>query len=224
MTESKQPISPVDSVIFDMDGLLIDSESLAMDALESAGAEMGFDTPLSFCQTMIGVPIDQCRRLASERFGADFPLDVYFQTADKHLAAFVAAGRLQLKPGVGELLSLLEEQGISKAVATSSSQPKADHHLEHAGIRHRFDAIITRDDVARGKPNPDPYLRAAEVLTTPLDRCLALEDSYNGVRAAYAAGIRVIMVPDLLAPTDEMHEKTFMVVKNLHAVVDLLRA
>ena len=224
MIPLQQPMLSIESVIFDMDGLLIDTESLAMSALASAGAEMGYDMPTVFCELMIGVPIDHSRALAHERFGDDFPLDAFFKTADAHLAVLVDAGRLQLKPGVLELLSLLDQQNIRKAVATSSSQPKADRHLELTGIRDRFDAIITRDDVARGKPNPDPFLRAAEVLSTSPDRCLALEDSYNGVRAAHAAGMRVIMVPDLLQPTDEMHEKTFMVVKNLHAVVSWLQS
>ncbi|HYP57303.1 MAG TPA: HAD family phosphatase [Beijerinckia sp.] len=223
MSTSTQIGLSVDSVIFDMDGLLIDTESLAMSALASAGTEMGYEMPFSFCQLMIGVPMDHCRALVVEKFGKNFPLDAYFATSDRHLAKMVEAGRLQLKAGVQELLLVLEEQGISKAVATSSSRLKADHHLELIGIRDRFDTIVTRDDVARGKPNPDPFLRAAESLKTPPDRCLVLEDSYNGVRAAHAAGMRVIMVPDLLGPTDEMYEKALMIVEDLHFVAGLLR-
>jgi HAD superfamily hydrolase (TIGR01509 family) len=213
----------VDSVIFDMDGLLIDTERLAMRALASAGAEISYEMPASFCHLMIGVPIDHNRRLVIERFGNDFPVDSYFTTADRHFTAMIDSGLLRLKPGVLELLSLLEQSGISTAVATSSSRQKAVHHLELTGIHDRFDAIITRDDVTRGKPDPDPFLRAAEALGAKPDRCLALEDSHNGVRAAHAAGMRVIMVPDLLAPTDEMHEKAFMVVKDLFFVADFMR-
>ncbi|ACB94584.1 HAD family hydrolase [Beijerinckia indica] len=224
MTASEQTWVAPQSVIFDMDGLLIDSESLAMKALNKAGEEMGYDTPFSFCQAMIGVPIDRCRSLVAERFGEDFPLDLYFATSDKHFTSLVEAGHLQLKAGVENLLGALEEQGISKAVATSSSRRKADHHLELIGIRERFSAIITRDDVQRGKPDPDPFLRAAEALQTPPERCLVLEDSHNGVRAAHAAGMRVIMVPDLLGPTDEMLEKVFMVADDLNVVAELIRS
>jgi HAD superfamily hydrolase (TIGR01509 family) len=223
MLSSTQPALSVESVIFDMDGLLIDTESLAMQALVSAGAEISYEMPVSFCHLMIGVPLDHNRKLVIERFGDDFPVDSYFTTADRHFTALINSGLLRLKPGVLELLSLLEQTGIRKAVATSSARHKADHHLELTGIRERFDAIITRDDVICGKPNPDPFLRAAEALGTRPDHCLALEDSYNGVRAAYAAGMRVIMVPDLLEPTDEMHEKAFMVMKNLYFVADHMR-
>ncbi|WP_034993669.1 HAD family hydrolase [Beijerinckia mobilis] len=211
------------SVIFDMDGLLIDSESLAMRALVRSGEELGYDTPLDFCQLMIGAPIDHCRRLVTERFGADFPLERYFETSDKHFTALIDDGQLQLKAGVRNLLDTLEEKGINKAVATSSSRRKADHHLELIGIRDRFSAIITRDDVERGKPSPDPFLRAAQALKTPPEECLALEDSHNGVRAAHAAGMRVIMVPDLLGPNDEMLEKAYMIAENLNIVADLIR-
>jgi len=215
-------IADFDAVIFDMDGLLIDTESLAMAALAEAGKDMGYDMPSAFCMSMIGVPIDHCRKLVTERFGADFPLDTYFSNMDTRLVAMIEAGQLQMKIGVIELLATLEKHGIAKAVATSSSRAKADKHLQLVGIRDRFDTIVTRDDVERGKPNPDPYLRAAERLNLAPERCLALEDSYNGVRAAHAANMRVIMIPDLLGPTDEMQTKALLIAKDLHFICTLV--
>jgi len=212
-----------DAVIFDMDGLLIDTESLAMAALAETAKSMGYDMPETFCTLMIGVPMDHCSKLMTERFGTDFPLDAYFSKTDMHLAAMIEAGQLQLKTGVRELLSALDTHNIPKAIATSSSRGKADKHLRHAGILERFDIIVTRDDVERGKPHPDPFLRAAERLDLAPERCLALEDSYNGVRAAHAANMQVIMVPDLLTPTDEMHAKAFMIAKDLHLVRNLVQ-
>lgn len=215
MTFDLQTQAPVEAIIFDMDGLLLDSESLAMDALVSAGIALGYDMPRAFCYQMIGAPADKCHRLTQEAYGFDFPLQEYFATQEQHLRDLVDAGKLRLKTGALALLDELDRQGIACAIATSSSRTRTDHHLALAGIAGRFAHIVTRDDVTRGKPNPDPYLKAASILGVMPAACLALEDSYNGVRAAHAAGIRVIMVPDLLPPTPEMHEKAAHIVETL---------
>jgi HAD superfamily hydrolase (TIGR01509 family) len=185
---------------------------------------MGYTIPEAFCHTLIGAPMDLCHALTRASFGKDFPVQLYFETADVYLAGFVDTGLLQLKAGVSELLTLLEARNIRKAVATSSSRQKAERQLERVSLLDRFEAIVTRDDVARGKPNPDLFLRAAEKLETSPERCLVLEDSYNGVRAAHAAGMRVIMVPDLLQPTMEMEAKAYRIVASLHAVAALLQS
>lgn len=222
MTHASRETNPIHAVIFDMDGLLLDSESLAMDALVSAGTELGYDMPRAFCHLMIGAPADTCRELTTERYGADFPLEDYFRTQEVHLRALVDAGRMQLKIGVLELLDYLDERGLRRAIATSSSRTRTDHHLGLVGLAQRFEHIVTRDDVTRGKPNPDPYLVAAEKLGVTPAHCLALEDSYNGIRAAHAARMRVLMVPDLLQATDEMHAKANRVVRSLHDVIAYL--
>ncbi len=214
--------APVRAVIFDMDGLLLDSETLAMESLVSAGTALGYDIPYSFCRRMIGMPADTCREMVLSTYGRDFPLQQYFQVHEEHLRQLVDGGRLGLKKGVVELLDYLDRHGIPRAIATSSSRSRTDHHLDLVGLTARFDHIVTRDDVSKGKPWPEPYLTAADKLGVPPAECLALEDSYNGVRAAHAAGIRVIMVPDLLDPIEEMHEKALHVVEDLHRVVDYL--
>ena len=208
----------IDAVIFDMDGLLLDSEVLAIESLRRAGSSFGHELPVEFCHRMIGTPLDHCRALVAERFGDAFPLDRYFAVQEAHLETLVASGRLALKAGVAELLDALDAHAIPRAIATSSSRARTDRHLGLVGIAERFDAIVTRDDVARGKPNPDPFLKAASLLGVPPARCLALEDSHNGIRAAHAAGMRVVMVPDLLAPTDEIGGLAHRVVDSLHEV------
>lgn len=215
-------MSTIDAVIFDMDGLILDTESLAMDALVSAGAELGYDMPRSFCHLMIGAPADRCRALVVERYGAEFPLERYFDLQEIHLRRLVDAGRMQLKRGVLELLDWLDAHRIRRAIATSSSRARTDHHLGLMGIAQRFEHIVTRDDVARGKPNPDPFLTAAGKLGVAPAHCLVLEDSYNGIRAAHAAQMRVIMVPDLLDPTDEIRDLAHRVVTSLHDVIAFL--
>lgn len=217
-------LQPFAAVVFDMDGLLVDTESLAMRSLMQVATEMNIDAPETFCHTMIGVPADHCRLLVQERFGPDFPADRYLSAASRHMEALIEAGALALKPGVLELLADLEALGIGKAVATSSSRAKADHHLRCTGILPRFDAVITRDDVERGKPHPDLFLKAAQDLSVPAENCLAFEDSYNGVRAARAAGMTVVMVPDLLPPTEEMRAHCAAIITNLHAARPLVSA
>jgi HAD superfamily hydrolase (TIGR01509 family) len=125
---------------------------------------------------------------------------------------------------VVELLDFLKARKVPCAVATSSARDKADHHLQAAGIARCFDAIVTRDEVARGKPFPDLYRHAAQRLGAAAESCLALEDSYNGVRAAAAAGMPVVMVPDLLPPTEEMESLCHAILADLHEVMEMLAA
>jgi len=214
---------PIDGVIFDMDGLLLDSESLAMDALVSAGAALGVDMPMSFCRGMIGVPADGCRTMVRETYGADFPIDDFFRLQEEHLRDFVDAGRLLLKNGVEPLLDYLDAHKIPRAIATSSSRYRTDHHLKLVGLFDRFDAIVTRDDVSRGKPDPEPYLTAAKKIGIDPRLCLALEDSHSGARAAHAAGIRVIVIPDMLEPNDEIRGKALEIMHDLHAALEYIK-
>src|SRR6202030_2136360 len=114
-----------------------------------------------------------------------------------------------------ELLDLLDRLRMPRAIATSSSHPTIDHHLSACDLKGRFDAMVGRGDYERGKPAPDPYLRAAELLGIEPHHCLALEDSFNGVRSASSAGMMTIMVPDLLEPTDDIRRLCTMIATDL---------
>jgi HAD superfamily hydrolase (TIGR01509 family) len=134
------------------------------------------------------------------------------------MEVLVQSGLLKLKPGVLELLRDMDRAGLRRAVATSSSRSKALGHLQQAGILSRFEAVVTRDDVQRGKPHPDLFLAAAACLDVAPGACVAFEDSYNGVRAAEAAGMTVVMVPDILPPTPEMQRRCAAIIESLGAV------
>ncbi|MFI4976141.1 MAG: HAD family hydrolase [Caulobacterales bacterium] len=212
---------PILAVVFDMDGLLIDTETLYRDAIMGAARAMGAELPLPLFHRMIGVPIARNREQLAEHFGPDFDIDALLAGAGKRFQEEVDFETL-VKVGVRELLDFLDEAGIPRAVATSSPHESVQAHLGPVGLLHRFQAVVARGDYATGKPAPDPFLRAAALLVVDPTDCLALEDSHNGVRAAHAAGMMTIMVPDLLQPTDEMHEKCVAVAQSLHHVRDII--
>jgi HAD superfamily hydrolase (TIGR01509 family) len=212
---------PVEAVLFDMDGLLVDTESIYRDAILAEAETRGRPMPLSLFLQMVGLPGHASDELARGHFGADVDLGAYNNEVDARVKERLEAG-VALKQGVIELLDLLDELNMPRAIVTSSSHETVKAHLGRTGIVPRFHAVIARGDYARGKPHPDPFLRAAEILNRPAARCLVLEDSHNGIRAAHAAGMSAIMVPDLLEATEEMRGLCFAIVETLHEVRDAL--
>jgi HAD superfamily hydrolase (TIGR01509 family) len=213
----------VKAVVFDMDGLLVDSEVVYCEALTVQAAEMGHDLPLAVMKRMIGHTWAGSADVLREHFGPDFDTDL-MRTGSVEKFYALAQAEIALKTGVIELLDHLDAAGIPRAIATSSRRVDVDHHLGAHGLQARFDAIKAHGDYARGKPHPDPYLRAAEALGVAPEDCLALEDSHNGVRAAAAAGMMTIMVPDMLDPTEEMRTLCVRIARDLHEVRELLEA
>lgn len=211
------------AVVFDMDGLLCDTEVVYRDSMFATAREHGHEMPLSLFKSMIGLPGPSSDRKVLDHFGEDFPLQAFNTRVMEHVDLACEAG-IALKAGVIELLDHLDELGLPRAIATSSSHRGVEAHLSRSGIIPRFNTIVARGDYALGKPNPDPFLTAAGRLGVDPRDCLALEDSHNGVRAAAAAGMMTIMVPDLLDPTEEMHGLCIRIAKDLHEVEALIRA
>ncbi len=213
------PFNPQDlqAVIFDMDGVLIDSEVLYKKFAFETFKELGFTLTEELHLSTVGVPGPDGEALVRAAMGETFP----YQEFDYVWRGKVAAAMMEhvpLKPGVREFLVLLEELEIPTAVATSSSHEEAHHHLSRADLLHHFSALITGDQVDNGKPHPEPFLLAAERLEVEPESCLALEDSHNGVRAAHGAGMQTIMVPDLLDATPEMERLTIAIMEDLNKV------
>ncbi len=205
------------AVVFDMDGLLIDSEALYFTAMRAAATDMGREMPRELYLRMIGLTWADNQRQVLEHFGAGFDSDGFLEGTRHHFHQLTEA-EVALKAGVLEILEALDGLGLPRAIATSSRRADVDRHLGHHGLLGRFDAILAHGDYARPKPNPDPYLLAAERLGVAPDECLALEDSHNGVRAAAAAGMMTVMVPDMLEPTAEMHDLCVRIAADLHEV------
>jgi len=212
-----------EAVVFDMDGLLFDTETLYVEAAVTTLTELGHDASTEIILRTTGGPWTQTRQLLLEHFGPAFPADDFVTVWIRNFRV-LAEARLALKPGVLELLDLLDRLGVPKAIATSSSHATVQHHLAAHNLTDRFDAIAAAGDYAAGKPAPDPFLLAAERVGVDPAYCLALEDSYNGVRSASAAGMMAVMVPDLLPPTDEIRALCTLVAGDLHEVRELILA
>lgn len=213
----------VGAVLLDMDGTLIDTERVYLDSLVAALEAHGYtDDTVTLCQAMVGLPGPECEALLYARYGDSFPLAEISKAFIVNRDEFLAAG-MPLKSGAVELLDALQAAECPMAIVTSSSQRTTEAHLTLAGIRHRFETILTRDDVARGKPSPDLYLLAAARFGLKPEVCVAVEDSNHGVTAALAAGAITIMVPDMVTPTQESRARCAAIVPHLGAALDVLR-
>jgi HAD superfamily hydrolase (TIGR01509 family) len=212
----------IEAVLLDMDGTLVDTERVYIESLTEVLTDLGLPDALATCHTMIGLPGPECQALLIARYGDALPMaDINRAFAAKRDARF--ASGLPVKAGTVELLDSLRDARCRVAVVTSSSRKTADQHLTLAGIRARFDTILTRDDVARGKPSPDLYLLAAQRMRSAPQNCVAVEDSSVGVTSAFTAGAITLMVPDLLQPDEDTRDKCAAVLPDLHAVLTTMQ-
>ena len=209
------------AVIFDMDGLLFDTVALHEEAAGLAARDVALKMTPEIFRSLVGLPGPAGKARLLQHFGPSFPIDIFFEARRGHFYAMVDT-RLVLKPGVLELLDTLDALGLPRAIATSSSHKTVRHHLSFHDLGARFHHVVAQGDYTAGKPAPDPYLTAAKRLGVAPGLCLALEDSHNGVRSASAAGMMTIMVPDLLEATDEIRGLCTIVVRDLHAVRNLV--
>ena len=213
----------VEGVLFDMDGLLFDTEAVYLAALLDAATAVGVRMPVAFGHAMIGVPGPDCDAMIRAHFGPDFPSAEYDLAYDAAVLRGLEAG-IPPKPGVTELLDYLEGRGLPVAIATSSGRPTVERYLARAGLSHRFPVSVTRHDVTHCKPHPELFATAAARLGLAPGACLALEDSHHGVHSAHAAGAMTVMVPDLLAADDAIRALCVTVARDLHEVREMLRA
>ena len=211
------------AVIFDMDGTLHDTETIYDRAQRDAATALGYSVSDAFWHSLIGIPGIESDAMLRAHLGPDFPFDRFDRDYCARRDAMLADG-VTWKPGVGDILDDLAARGVPVAVATSASRRTAEIHLARSGLRARFEIVVTRDDVARGKPHPDPFLLAAASLAIAPEHCLVIEDAFTGIRAAHAAGMMPVLVPDILVPTEEIRALCVAVLPDLHAVRALLAA
>ena len=214
------PVLP-QAVIFDMDGLMLDSERALLGCLAQAGADAGHDLPEDLLLSLIGSSDAVTRQIIASRVGAE-SVDALLRDSYARYDGIVAGG-VPHRPGIIDLLDTLAAHGVPRAVATSTRRPLALRKLETAGLLPYFEHVATSSDVAHAKPAPDIYLLAAHKLGVEPAQCLALEDSPTGVRAALAAGMTVIQIPDLLEPDETVRALGHAISGSLHEVRGLLQ-
>ncbi|MEM7134059.1 MAG: HAD family phosphatase [Chloroflexota bacterium] len=217
-----QSYPEIHAVIFDMDGLMLDTERIAQEAWQQAGQEWGFELPDEIYLQAVGRTAKDTGMIFRSAFGPDFPFDAMYDRKQALLHQAIEEGNVPTKPGLFELLDFLEERQMPKAVATSTARPVALTKLTKTKLLGHFPVIVCGNEVAIGKPAPDIFLVAAEQLGANPATTLVLEDSVAGIKAAHAAGMIPVNIPDLKEPSDEVRALAYRILSNLHEVKNLL--
>ena len=212
------------AVIFDMDGVLIDSERVIRRAAQLAGLDFGQEIADAWFDEVIGLPGVRVEAALRELFGPGFPMDDYRLRFQRHYAAHIDRHGMQSKPGVPELLQDLAAGGVPVAVATQTRSGHAQAALASAGLLEYLPVCVTGDLVASPKPAPDVFLRAAAELGVDPAACIALEDSEIGIRAAVAAGMWTLMIPDLKPASAEAARLVREILPSMPQAADRVRA
>ena len=205
-------------VIFDMDGLLFDTESLYLKAWPAVGKMMGLPVTLEVCRKAVGLCNEDHERLFQVHYGPAFTMEKALPLMEAWMREYLDQNRLPVKPGAKELLEKLREKGISTAVGSSNLQYVVEEFLELADFCRYFDTWVTGDMVEEKKPAPDIFLRAAKELGLPPERCLVLEDSPVGAEGAWRAGCITAVVPDQIMPDEETRGRVWRIFSSLEQV------
>jgi len=190
--------------VFDMDGLIFDSERIVQRSWNISGQELGLGNVGEHIYHTLGMNRASRKRYYEENIREDFPFDEFSVLTRKNFFKIVETEGLPMKPGVKEILQFGKENGMKLALATSSSRDYAMKCLKDAGIDTYFDGIVCGDMVSHSKPDPEIYLRACELAGVDPKDAVAFEDAPAGVEAAYRAGMKVVMVPDLVEPSEKV--------------------
>ncbi len=192
-------------VLFDMDGVIFDSEKLILEGWQQVATDAGIPDIEGMLAQCFGTNEAATKKIFAEHYGDDFPYDAHKAKVRTYFfSVYDALGHLPLKPGVADILSFLRQRHVKIALATSTRAALAQKELADAGIDGYFDVVVGGDMVARSKPAPDIFLSAAEAIQLLPEDCYVIEDSYHGIRAAASANARPIMVPDQVASDEEM--------------------
>lgn len=209
-----------EAVIFDMDGLIFDTESIYSMSWKEAAVEQGYYISDDLYKSLLGLRTDEAYNKLISKFGNEFNSDLFHVRSNYYWYNYVKSG-VPRKKGLNNVLDYLNNYKIPKAIATSSSREKSIFSLGE--IAGQFDVIVCGEDIQRGKPHPDIFLSAARQLDVIPCRCIVLEDSPLGIYAAKRAGMIPIMVPDLIKPSGDTIQKAFCICNSLQDVVALFK-
>lgn len=214
----------IKAIIFDMDGLMIDSERVTFECYQERLKDMNLTMDEEFYKTLLGKPIKGIYQRFYDVYGNDFPIENVIQDVHQLMAERFETEGVPVKKGLVELLHYLKDNNYKTIVATSSNRDRVDKILAQAKITEFFDDSICGDEVTKGKPNPEVFLKSCQKLGVNVDEAIVLEDSEAGIQASYDANIKVICIPDMKYPEKHYEEKTFKILKDLTEVTAYLKS
>ncbi|MCR4890215.1 MAG: HAD family phosphatase [Ruminococcus sp.] len=194
----------ITGAVFDMDGLMIDTEKLYLRYWKQAAADFGYDMQDEHVYAIRSLARKYSIPKLKSFFGEDFPTEDVRARRTELINAHIRDNGIELKKGLFELLDWLKAHGVKLAVATATPRERAEMYLKKINALDYFDAVICGDMITNGKPDPDIYLTAARELGLPPEQCAAFEDSPNGIKAAHSAGCHAVMIPDMTPPDEEI--------------------
>lgn len=214
----------IKAIIFDMDGLMIDSERVTFECYQERLKDMNLTMDEEFYKTLLGKPIKGIYQRFYDVYGNDFPIENVIQDVHQLMAERFETEGVPVKKGLVELLHYLKDNNYKTIVATSSNRDRVDKILAQAKITEFFDDSICGDEVTKGKPNPEVFLKSCQKLGVNVDEAIVLEDSEAGIQASYDANIKVICIPDMKYPEKQYEDKTFKILKDLTEVTAYLKS
>lgn len=220
MTENR-PV-PLKGLVFDMDGLLLDSERLVRRSWDYVGEMLGYENFGDHIFHTVGFNLKRRTEYFRKNVSPDFPMDFFAAETRKRYHMIAEKEGVGVKPGAEELLGWAKEHGLRIGLATSSRKEHAELSLERAGLYHYFDGAVFGDTVTEGKPAPEIYLKACRAIGVKPEEAAALEDAPSGVLSAAAAGMRVIVIPDLVEPPEEINDLIWKKCSVLNEVIPIL--
>lgn len=212
----------IQGVIFDMDGLMTDTERLFIDLWCEVMKQRGFPEHRDIVTHCIGLDHNKTRAYVAEQLGADFDYPSVIMEVAEHSHTYCDTYGVPVKPGLFELLDYLDKKKIPYAVATSTKSENAHRRLENIGALSRLSGLVTGDMVTKGKPEPEIFIKAAALLNLKPEECLVLEDSPHGILAAFRAGCKPVMIPDLKQPDDDTKAMLYALKKSLLDIPQLI--
>ena len=203
-----------------MDGVIIDSEQAVIDCWKITADKYGIPDIEVFCHKVLGVNSENTRKIFNEMYEGRFSYDDFKPEMRDLFNKRFENGDVKVKPGCRELLNFLKENGIKTAICSSTSEAAVKREMKWVGLYELFDVYMCGDQVTRSKPDPEIWIKGLDKLGVKADNAAAIEDSYNGVRSAKAAGLYTFMVPDLVEPDDEMKSLADEILPSLNEVME----
>ena len=216
-------MSEVKAVLFDMDGVIFDSERIIIELWEDFGEKNNMPHMHDVTIRCVGLNDKATEEVFKEVYGDDYDYRRFQKIISKQYHEMADGGKLPMMIGVREILDYLKDNGYKIALASSTRTEVVTNQLKAANIYGYFDKVVCGDTVTHSKPHPEIFLKAADQLGVDITKVYIIEDSFNGIRAAHAAGAMPIMVPDMIEPDDEMREKAYKILNNLLEVIDFLK-